>query len=181
MEELFRGLGKLVQDLLDKIRKPKKQEYESISSIFGTIDTETKEFNKIDGNGLVKIPSCADVKFELVYDKDRGINELEKYFNTYRTLLPKPIEVKTLILTMAANQPYDYQAVDLSQYEERGLAHYVIGSTKTPEELEAQAGPHWDEEEDGPLWTEEGTCSAFVGSATLWYHEESGIWEVDYN
>ena len=81
MREFFRGLGKLIQDLLDKIRKPKKQEHESVSSIFGTIDTGTQEFNIVYKNGLFKVPSNADANFELVYDEDQLINSLEKYFS----------------------------------------------------------------------------------------------------
>ena len=182
MREFFRGLGKFVRGLLNKIRKPKKQEYESVSSIFGAIDTGTKEFNKIDDNGLVMIPSCADANFELVYDEDDLINELEKFVSIHRTLLPKRYRIKTLIVTLAANQEYDYQAVDFSQYEEKGLAHYIVGSTKSPEELDEQyqTSNFWDEESNGQLWFDDGTCSAIVGAATLLHYEELGIWEVEY-
>lgn len=192
MGEFFRGLGKLVQDLLDKIRKPKRQEYESISSVFGTIDTGTKEFNKIDGNGLVMIPSCAEANFELVYDEDQLINSLEKYFNISRTLLPKRIEVKTLLLTLAANQQSDYQAVDLSQYEERGLAHFIVGRTTGLQELmdEYLMEQRYDSEEEAKEeqeWLaeeleragESGLFSSVVGAATLLYYEDLGVWSFE--
>lgn len=180
MGEFFRGLGKKLQDLLDKIRG-KKEDYESVSSIFGTIDTETQVFNKIDEKGFVEIPSCADVKFELVYDKENDINELEKYFSIYRTLLPKRYRVQTLLVTLAANQPYDYQAVDMSQYEEKSLAHFIVGSTKSKQELEAEYDAKWNEEEDGPLWSETGWASAVVGEATLVHYEEFGVWDIEYD
>jgi hypothetical protein len=192
MGEFFRGLGKLIQDLLDKIRRPKKQEYESISSIFGTTYTGTKEFNTVDKNGFVEIPSHADVNFELVYDEDQLINSLEKYFSISRTLLPKRIEVKTLILTLAANQQSDYQAVDLSQYEERGLAHYIVGRTTGLKELmdeylmeqiydseeEAKEEQEWLAEELKQA-EESGIFSSIVGKATLLHYEELGIWSFE--
>ena len=135
MREFFRGLGKWLQDLLDKIRKPKKQEYESISLESGTVYTGMKDFNTVDNNGFFKIPSNADFNFELVYDEEQLINSLEKYFNISRTLLPKRYLVKTLILTLAANQQSNYQAVDMSQYEEKGLAHFIVGRTTGLKEL----------------------------------------------
>ena len=191
MGEFFRGLGKFVQDLLDKIRKPKKQEYESISSIFGTIDTETKEFNTVDKNGFVMIPSHADVNFELVYDEDQLINSLEKYFNISRTLLPKRYLCKTLLVSLAANQQSDYQAVDMSQYEEKGLAHFIIGRTCDMEELleEYFAEQEYNSEEEkqeDKEWLEEmlseaenGLFSTCVGRATLLHYEELGIWSFE--
>lgn len=117
------------------------------------------------------------------YNSAWGKNELEKFVNISRTILPKRIPVKTLILTLAANQEYDYQAVDISLLEEKGIVHDIIGSTKSPEELDAQyqTSKYWDEESDGPLWFDDGTCSAVVGAATLLYYEELGIWEVDYD
>lgn len=192
MREFFRGLGKLIQDLLDKIREPKKQEYECISSTFGTIDTGTKEFNIVDKNGFVEIPHCANVEFELMYDEDQPINSLEKYFSISRTLLPKRIEVKTLILTLAANQQSDYQAVDLSQYEERGLAHFIVGRTTGLKELmdeylmeqtydseeEAKEEQEWLAEELEQAG-ESGIFSSIVGKATLLHYEGLGVWSFE--
>ena len=192
MGEFFRGLGKFVQDLLDKIRKPKKQEDENISSIFGTTYTGTKEFNTIDKNGFVEIPSHADVEFELVYDEDQLINSLEKYFSISRTLLPKRIEVKTLLLTLAANQQSNYQAVDLSQYEERGLAHFIVGRATGLKELmdeylmeqtydseeEAKEEQEWLAEELERA-NESGLFSSIVGKATLLHYEELGVWSFE--
>ena len=182
MGELWRRLGRFVQGLLDKIRGRKSQEYESISSIFGTIDTNTLEFNKVD---KVEIPSCAEVTFELVYDADSGKNELEKFVNTYRTLLPKRYRVKTLLISLAANQPWDYIAVDLSQYEEKGIAHYIIGRTNGLEEM---AKEYLNENEDDAEWLKEelenvqgNLYSAVVGEATLLHWEELDLWEVDYD
>ena len=135
MREFFRGLGKWLQDLLDKIRKPKKQEHQNILLESGTVYTGMKDFNTVDNNGFFKIPSNADFNFELVYDEEQLINSLEKYFNISRTLLPKRYLVKTLILTLAANQQSNYQAVDMSQYEEKGLAHFIVGRTTGLKEL----------------------------------------------
>lgn len=108
-------------------------------------------------------------------------DELEKFVNITYPLLPKRIPVKTLILTLAANQEYDYQAVDISQLD-KGRANYIVGSTKSPEELDAEyrSSDFWDEDEDGTLWFDDGTCSAVVGAATLLYYEEVGVWDVEY-
>lgn len=192
MGELWRRLGKFVQGLLDKIRKPKKQEFESISSVFGTIDTQTKRFNTVDKNGLVMIPSHADINFELVYDEDSDKNELEKYFSISRTLLPKRYLVKTLILTLAANQQSDYQAVDLSQYKERGLAHFIVGRTTGLKELmdEYLMEQTYDSEEEAKEereWLaeeleqagESGIFSSIVGKATLLHYEKLGVWSFE--
>ena len=192
MGEFFRGLGKLVQDLLDKIRKPKKQEYESISSTFETAYTEINDFNDVDKSGLLTISPNAEANFELVYNEDQLINSLEKYFSISRTLLPKRIEVKTLLLTLAANQQSDYQAVDLSQYEERGLAHFIVGRTTGLQELmdEYLMEQRYDSEEEAKEeqeWLaeeleragESGLFSSVVGAATLLYYEDLGVWSFE--
>ena len=187
MGEFFRGLGKWLQDLLDKIRKPKKQEYESISLESGTVYTGMKDFNTVDNNGFFKIPSNVDVNFELVYDEEQLINSLEKYFNISRTLLPKRYLVKTLILTLAANQQSNYQAVDMSQYEEKGLAHFIVGRTTGLKELmdEYLMEQVYDKEErewfaeELERADESGLFSSIVGAATLLYYEDLGIWSFD--
>lgn len=192
MGEFFRGLGKWLQDLLDKIRKPKKQEHQNILLESGTVYTGMKDFNTVDNNGLFKIPSNADFNFELVYDEEQLINSLEKYFNISRTLLPKRYLVKTLILTLAANQQSDYQAVDMSQYEEKGLAHFIVGRTTGLKELmdeylmeqvydseeEAEEEREWFAEELEQA-DESGLFSSIVGAATLLHYEDLGIWSFE--
>lgn len=192
MREFFRGLGKLLQDLLDKIRKPKKQEHKNILLESGTVYTGMKDFNTVDNNGPIMTLSHSDVNFELIYDEDQLINSLEKYFNISRTLLPKRIYVKTLILTLAANQQSDYQAVDMSQYEEKGLAHFIVGRTTGLKELideylmeqaydseeEAKEEREWFAEELEQA-NESGLFSSIVGAATLLYYEDLGIWSFD--
>ena len=112
MGDFIRRLGKKVQELLDKIFGKKDKKPQSLKSIFG------------DGEitcGWVEIPSQPEIQ--------------KNFFNIPLTLLPKRIPVKTLLVSLAANQQSDYQVVDMSQYEEKGLAHFIIGRTCSMEEL----------------------------------------------
>jgi hypothetical protein len=213
MGELWRRLGKFVQGLLDKIfgkknNKPQNPgtkswtnitstdmklgagevplgKVESITSISkNDIPNETWESLKSifgDGEingGWVEIPSQAEIQ--------------KNFFSTPLTLLPKRYWVKTLILTLAANQSCDYQAVDLSQYEERGLAHFIVGRTTGLKELmdeylmeqtfdseeEAKEEQEWLAEELEQAG-ESGLFSSVVGKATLLYYEELGVWSFE--
>lgn len=143
--------------------------WESLKSIFGD--------GEING-GWVEIPSQAEIQ--------------KKFFNTPLTLLPKRYWVKTFILTLAANQSCDYQAVDLSQYEERGLAHFIVGRTTGLKELmdeylmeqtydseeEAKEDQEWLAEELEQAG-ESGLFSSIIGKATLLHYEELGVWSFE--
>ena len=109
-------------------------------------------------------------------------NDLEKFFSMSKPNLPKRYRVKTLILTMAANQPYEYQCVDMSQYEEKGIAHYIVGSTRSPKELEAEQRRFYPEVEyeDEALWVED-MASSVLPNVDLLYYEEYDIWELDWD
>jgi len=126
--------------------------------------------------------------FELVFDSSTGKNELEKFVNMVYPILPKHYWCKTLILTIAANQPYEYQSMDISQLEERGIAHYVIGRTIGFQEIEEEyrrekARLQEKENEDGIEWLREGAesglCSMIYGPTHLYYYEELGYWDFD--
>ena len=114
-------------------------------------------------------------------------------FNIPLTILPKRYPCKTLILTLAANQPYDYQAVDMSQYEERGLAHFIVGSPSNIEEMIAEyiegvrnalSAEELQEEKE---WLQEivesakenGMHSFPIYGATLLNYEALGLWDIE--
>jgi len=131
MGEFIKRLGKSLQTLLNKIFK--KKNWVSIEELV------SKKLESLFGDGelesaLIKIPVNAEMS--------------ENFFNIPLTILPKHIKVKTLLVSLAANQPYDYQAVDLSQYEERGLAHFIVGRTTGFQEIleEFQEDRKWLEE-----------------------------------
>ena len=206
MIKFIRSLGKKVQTLFKKIFGKKNKEPQSSSTSnwtnIGSTDIRLGAGEVfLDGMSLGKVESITLISKEDIPDEtqeslksifgDGEINcgwveipskpEIQKnFFNIPLTLLPKRYWCKTLLITLAANQPYDYQAVDMSQYEEKKLAHYIVGSTKSQQELEAEAAEMWDEEENGPLWSEAGWASAVVGEATLLHYEELGVWDIEY-
>ena len=117
------------------------------------------------------------------------LNEIQKnFFNIPLTLLPKRYSCKTLLVSLAANQQWDYQAVDMSQYEEKGLAHFIIGRTCDMEELleeyfsEMQYSSEEEEQEDREFFEEimeDGLFSTCVGKATLLHYEDLGVWSFE--
>ena len=190
MKNFFKSLGKFVQNLLDKIKKRRPQKLEKgqlfyadgkpIGTIKDVAVVRQEDVSKEEWNRLMSLCGDGDSWSAQVKNFDMS-EELKKIFNIPLTNLPKAYWCKTLLISMAANQPYDYQAVDFSQYEERGLAHYIVGSTKSPAELEAQYQEITGERvEEGDLcWSEDGLCSVIVGGAELLYYEDEGIWEVN--
>lgn len=111
---------------------------------------------------------------------------LEKVINTHLTVLPKRIKTRGLIITIAANQPSEYFAVDISQLESRGIAHMITARTESHEQLaemyEAEQGIDDDEE-----WQEvleevrEGNdlISVYLPGATLLYYEDFDYWDYE--
>lgn len=82
-----------------------------------------------------------------------------------------------LILTIAANQECDYQMVDLSQYEEKQLVHYVVGKREAPEKLEAETAEAFGVELDEPNEWHEGMLSAIFYDVDMYYYEEMDYWD----
>ena len=214
MGDFIRRLGKKVQGLLDKIfgKKDKKSQNFDTSSWTNITSTDMK-FGAgevfLDGMPLGKVESITSISKNDIPEGtweslksifgDGEINcgwveipsqpEIQKnFFNIPLTLLPKRIPVKTLLVSLAANQPYDYQAVDMSQYEERKLAHLIVGRTCDMEELldeyfsEVQYSSEEEEQEDREFLEEiikDELFSTCVGKATLLHYEELGVWSFE--
>lgn len=218
MGDFIRRLGKKVQELLDKIfgtKDKKPQSYDT--SGWTNITSTAMELGAgevfLDEVSLGKVESITSRSREDISEEaweslksifgDGEINcgwveipsqaETQKnFFNIPLTLLPKRYWVKTLILTLAANQSCDYQAVDLSQYEERGLAHFIVGRTIGLKELmdeylteqtydseeEAKEDQEWLAEELEQAG-ESGLFSSIVGKATLLHYKELGVWSFE--
>ena len=155
MKEFFRGLGKKVQSLLDKIfgKKETQPQEEVVFTSSNNLSFGPGEIF-IDGRSIGRVESITTLGEDELYsiygldvgDSNGKINrgrveipsgpETQEFsFNIPLTLLPKRYPCKALILSLAANQPYDYQAVDMSQYEERKLAHFIVGRTCSVEEM----------------------------------------------
>ena len=217
MGDFIRRLGKKVQGLLDKIfgkkdKKPQSLDTKSWTNITSTDMRLGAGEVFLDGVSLGKVESITSISKEDISEEaweslksifgDGEINcgwveipsqpEIQKnFFNIPLTLLPKRYSCKTLLVSLAANQQSDYQAVDMSQYEERGLAHFIVGRTCDMEELleEYTAEQEYNNEEEkqeDEEWLEEilseaedGLFSAYVGKATLLHYEELGIWSFE--
>lgn len=221
MKEFFRGLGKKVQSLLDRIfgKKETQPQEEVVFTSSNNLSFGPGEVF-IDGQSFGRVESIttfssdkatAEQRDELysiyglgVGDSDGKINrgrveipsgpETQEFsFNIPLTLLPKRYPCKALILSLAANQPYDYQAVDMSQYEERKLAHFIVGRTCSVEEMmeeylaEIKNNLSPEEMEEEQEWLNgimeqalaSGMYSTFIGEATLLHYEALGVWDFE--
>lgn len=217
MKEFFRGLGKKVQELWNRIFGKKEQEPQN-SDVISWTNTDIKLGAGevfLDGVSIGKVESITSINRNDISDEtweslisifgDGEINcglvkipsdmELPKnFFNIPYPLLPKRYWCKTLILSLAANQPYDYQAVDMSQYEERKLAHFIIGRMCSLQELKEEyladlPDYNYSEAEiqeeraylDEAMREAEdtGLFSVPIPNATLLHYEDEGIWSFE--
>lgn len=172
-------LGKFGQKIKNIFKKPKKQ-----------YDPMAPESNGLKSKAIKELTFFLDneevIDLKPLLEKSQisieFTNDLEKIFSMSKPILPKRYRVKTLILTMAANQPYEYQCVDMSQYEEKGIAHYIMGSTRSPEEIEEEQRRFYPEVEyeDEVLWVND-MASSVVPNIDLLYYEEYNLWELDWD
>lgn len=215
MGDFIRRLGKKVQGLLDKIfgkKNKKPQSWDDTSGWTNITSTDMKLGAGevfLDGIPFGKVESITSISKNDIPEEtweslksifgDGEINcgwveipsqpEIQKnFFNIPLTLLPKRIPVKTLLVSLAAKQQWDYQAVDMSQYEKKGLAHFIVGRTCDMEELleeyfsETQYSSEEEEQEDRKFFeeiVEDGLFSTCVGEATLLHYEELGVWSFE--
>jgi hypothetical protein len=162
-------LGKIGQSIKAIFKKPEKtiDKEEALRKEIESI-LENTNWNKVSKNLEIEL-KLDDSK----YDKEM----LEKISSMFYPILPRRYLVKTLILTLAANQQCDYQCVDMSQYEEKGIAHFIIGSTMSTEELK-RAYPVEDEDEE--VWID-NTASSVLFNVDLLHYEEFELWELDWD
>ena len=191
MKEFIRRLGKKVQELLNKIfgKEEPKQKY-AVAMIEDDeelkVALENLKADLMDAD-WGKISRNIEAQLDLenpIWSK----SELENFVNITYPFLPKRIGCKAIILSLAANQQSDYQAVDLSQHEEKGIAHFIIGRTCSLEQLMCDyiAQEERLDEEDLEWMGEEiarckksGLFSALIPNATLLYYEALGIWDFE--
>lgn len=218
MGDFIRRLGKKVQGLLDRIFGKKNKKPQSWHDTSGWTNITSTDMKLgagevfLDGVSLGKVESITSISKNDIPEEtweslksifgDGEINcgwveipsqpEIQKnFFNIPLTLLPKRYSCKTLLVSLAANQQSDYQAVDMSQYEEKGLAHFIVGRTCAMEELleeyfAKQEYSSEEEKQEDKEWLEEmlseaedGLFSTCVGKATLLHYEELGVWSFE--
>lgn len=193
MKKLIRRLGNFVQTLWNKIFGKKKEKIEDITLGKGTVFINNEPFGEVK---QIKMLSKEEVSTDqwnnlisLFGDGETNTatleilpedNTLENFFNIPLTFLPKPYWCETLLVTVTANQESDYQAVDMSQYEEKKLAHFIIGRKDDWDKIfEEYYEDEQEEEEDSALLElgrEDGFLSVYIGKATLYHLEDLGLW-----
>lgn len=213
MKEFFRGLGKKVQSLLDRIfgKEEKQPQDEVVFTSSNNLSFGPGEVF-IDGRSIGRVESITTLNKDELYsiyglsvgdsdgETNRGWVEIPsgpelslKFSNIPESLLPKRYWCRGLILSLAANQPYDYQAVDMSQYEERKLAHFIVGRTCSVEEMmeeylaEVKNNLSPEEMEEEQEWLNgmmeqalvSGMYSTFIGEATLLHYEALDVWDFE--
>lgn len=187
MKEFIRRLGKKVQELLDKIfgKEESKQKYtaamiEDDEELKVALENLKADLIDVDWGKVSR-----NIEAQLALENPAwSKSELENFVNITYPFLPKRIGCKAIILSLAANQQSDYQAVDLSQHEEKGIAHFIIGRTCSLEQLIAQE-EQLDEEDiewirdEVARNKESGLFSALIPNATLLHYEALGIWDFE--
>ena len=189
-------LGKIVQSALNIFRKKKKYK-RGLRAKCGLLE-DACEFKLAEGewtiNGTpieVKLYEPESKEYEVptlnsyynqpvtftVDDCNFNTDALEKLCNTPLTVLPKRYSVKTLIVSTFSNWDYDSIGVDISQLEEKGVAHYFCTSTKSMKEhMEEFRAAH--PEADDWEGVEDENASVVVPNATL-IEWPGGYWEWD--
>lgn len=184
-------------DKISEVAKEASVSLAEMTEAFGQIYINGEPFGDIQGVVSLSADEISDEKWEeikkLFGDGGIGLGTLkfssdmelpENFFNTPLTLLPKRYWCKTLLISLVAEQENDYQAVDLSQYEERKLVHYIIGRTQTWEELIKDMS-QGDEEEYNWLMSQiddmrrDGIFSSYDTNREIFYYEEFGLWSLE--
>lgn len=191
MKEFIRRLGKKVQELLDKIfgKEEPKQKYtaamiEDDEELKIALENLKADLIDVDWGKVSRNIEAQLALENPIWSK----SELENFVNITYPFLPKRIGCKAIILSLAANQQSDYQAVDLSQHEEKGIAHFIIGRTCSLEQLMCDYIAQEERlDEEDIEWIrdevarnkESGLFSALIPNATLLYYEALGVWDFE--
>ena len=132
-----------------------------------TISWEDGSETKLDRGARAELDIYDDACDEQLHQ------ELLKMLNTYKSFLPKRIEVPTLIVSAYANWDCDSIGVDLSLLEEHGIAHFFCTSTKSMEEHMQDFRDRYPDVEE---WEEEEECSSVIVKDAVLLEWEDGTW-----
>ena len=146
-------MGKIVQGVLNIFRKKKPQHDEDSlvgkSAVLedGELFIGGESFGKVLKIDKLDLPSecfeftdaptqlTGDIEWHGIFDIEDEL--LKKLGNIAYPLLPKLINVPTLIVSCYANWEYDSVGVDISQLEETGIAHYWCTTTEAADDESA--------------------------------------------
>ena len=183
LKKLKQALGKIVKKIKSLFSKKENKNFE-IELAPGTWYINGNEcnvkFTSLENNNFETTDFPAQLKCDLKWEADLtgeldlNEKELEKMLNTSLTNLPKCYPCKALILSVVPNSPWEGTGVDMSQYEEKGLAHFFVCRKQSQEELLEE---YWAQHPESTLEVdEEGMISAVIPEAILLEYED-GIWD----
>ena len=124
-----------------------------------------------------ELPSFVGQQVTLTIWNSDMDKELEKILNMGKQKVTNAIEVKTLLVSIYANCKYDATGVDLSQLEERGIAHHFGMHVESMEELLRFVPQEWVEELEIDI--DQNAITVMVPDALL-LELEDGTWIWDY-
>lgn len=139
----------------------------------------------LDETGEVKLEWKKYLDEDAYLLLEEVMKELEILANGSRTNLPKRIPTRALIVSVAANQPYEYIATDLSQLEEKGIAHLIHGITESHQDR-WEKDKAFASEEDMELVREylqandeNELISSVIPNGILLYWEDLDLWDYE--
>ena len=175
LKKLKQALGKIVKKIKSLFSKKENKNFE-----IGTWYINGSEFTGLKNDNFETTNFPAQLKCDLKWEADLtgevdlSEKELEKMLNTSLTNLPKYYPCKALILSVVPNSPWEGTGVDMSQYEEKGIAHFFVCRKQSQEELLEE---YWAQHPESTLEVdEEGMISAVIPEAILLEYED-GIWD----
>ena len=178
LKKLRQVLGKIGQ-AIKNIFKKKTKEKETWTFYAGTMPTiTTLSDDSVEENKLMftlSNPLSASFTMENVEFNEDFL--LEKLLSMPLTDLPKRYRVKTLILSLVPNSAWTGTGVDMSQYEEKSLAHFFVCRPESAEELQEEYRKENPNSED--LEWEDGMLSVIIPNATLLEYDDD-IWDYTY-
>lgn len=189
-KRLIVRLGKVVQKALKIFSKEKPQQEKSllgcqvslnpggvlfiddspigvVSEIYQTTDEPAKLMRDLHWD--------QEFTFSSSLDPDLS-KELKNLASTAYPILPRLIEVPTLLVSLYADYEYDSKGVDTSQLEETGIAHYWITTTKSIDWWNHRL---YGDDEELYVPEEDGCATAYIQDATL-IEWEDGSWSWYY-
>ena len=181
LKKLKQALGKIVKKIKSLFTK-KENKIELAPGTWFINGTKCDvKFTSLENDNFETTDFPAQLKCDLKWEADLtgevGLNEkeLEKMLNTSLTNLPKCYPCKALILSVVPNSPWEGTGVDMSQYEEKGIAHFFVCRKQSQEELLEE---YWAQHPESTLKVneEEDMISVVIPEAILLEYED-GIWD----
>ena len=144
LKKLKQALGKIVKKIKSFFNKKENKNFEIklAPGAWYINGTECNvKFTSLENSSFETTDFPAQLKRDLKWEADLGeldlLNEkeLEKMLNTSLTDLPNTYWIKTLIVSIYPNWQWEGSAVDMSRYSEEGIAHYMVFTPDSAEEV----------------------------------------------